>query len=124
MIHSIDDVIPPMEVVKYLGPKVLFYNTKRTQGFYDIPICKHLYLEVLRQEVLEPPCISVSRTEERHSRPSRQRNDQKNRSTVFPVRMGLNFSYTSEIDITGSDDEQYRQECEHVLYRVRPQHGS
>jgi len=32
---------PPIEVVKYLGPGNLFYNSKRFQNYNDPPICDH-----------------------------------------------------------------------------------
>ncbi|KAG8284222.1 hypothetical protein J6590_108358 [Homalodisca vitripennis] len=47
---SYGDVNPPIEVVRYLGPKGLVYNSERIQGFDDPPICGHLCLEVLRRD--------------------------------------------------------------------------
>lgn len=46
---SYGDVNPPLEVVNYLGPNDLYYNTERVQDFDDPPICGHLCLEILRQ---------------------------------------------------------------------------
>ena len=39
----------PKELVKYLGPENLFYNSERIQNFNDPPICGHLCLIVLEK---------------------------------------------------------------------------
>ena len=40
---------PPKELVKYLGPENLFYNSKRFQNYNDPAICGHLCLTVLEK---------------------------------------------------------------------------
>jgi hypothetical protein len=46
---SYGNVPPPKELVKYLGPENLFYNSKRFQNYNDLPICGHLCLIVLEK---------------------------------------------------------------------------
>jgi hypothetical protein len=40
---------PPKELVKYLGPKNLFYNSERIQNCNDPAICGHFCLIVLEK---------------------------------------------------------------------------
>ena len=40
---------PPKELVKYLGPESLVYNSERIQYYNDPPICGHLCLIVLEK---------------------------------------------------------------------------
>jgi len=40
---------PQKELVKYLGPENLVYNTERIQYYNDPPICGHLCLIVLEK---------------------------------------------------------------------------
>ena len=39
----------PKELVKYLGPENLVYNSKRFQTYNDLPICGHLCLTMLKK---------------------------------------------------------------------------
>jgi len=45
---SYGNIVPPIELVKYLGKNNLYYNEKRIQNFNDPPICGHLCLLVLK----------------------------------------------------------------------------
>jgi len=46
---SYGNASPPKEIVKYLGPENLFYNSKRFQNYNDPLICGHLCLIVLKK---------------------------------------------------------------------------
>jgi hypothetical protein len=48
-LDSYGDAPPPKELVKYLGPKNLFYNSERIQNYNDQPVCGHLCLIVLEK---------------------------------------------------------------------------
>lgn len=53
---------PPIELVRYLGPNRLVYNTFRIQDYDDPPICGHLCLEVLRRNSNGEDWVDIERT--------------------------------------------------------------
>ena len=47
--NSYGNAPPPKELVKYLGPENLVYNSERFQNYDDPPICGHLGLTMLKK---------------------------------------------------------------------------